>query len=186
MFQSIFIHFGVAVFAVSVASPVFADRIPQHLANMAATLFKSTSSKIEKETDPNNSKDWATIRSKDILKAQGIHRWRRGAPPAWQGRAELSKALKLDVTLPEDQTKLNDFITSAYDVGAKTALEKFYKTQNTAEALDKPSLEKIDRLLVAGYTDLKRKHGIETEFGQKIDFLWQPENGRFEIGRAHV
>lgn len=182
-----------AVFAVLTAAPALADRVPSHLAGMAASLYKAAAADLEK-ADPEDSHGWATIRADEALRKIAVHRWQPKAPPQWGGQQQVADLLELDLSQPEQATALGEFLLQAQAEGTEAA------TLFLLKRLDRPTPEakplatlvtKLNEALSAGFGDLARRHVIESDDGPHIALDWQPEQGRFRIeveepGSEHV
>ncbi len=176
------------------ATVAFADRVPPHLAGMAATLFKAVAPEFE-DADAEKSHGWATIRAHEALRDHDVHRWRTNAPPNWTGQQQIAELLELDLVDPAHVELLRAFLIQAQAEGAEAALlallEKLGRPVPDPEPLA-TLIGKLDQALTAGFGDLAREHVIDNDDGgPEIALDWQPERGRFRIdveepGSEHV
>lgn len=173
-----------AVIAVILApSPALAERIPAHLAGMAAGLYKSARAELEK-ADPGDPHGWAEIRAHQALRDNDIHRWAPQPPPQWTGLPAVAELLELDLGKTDHREALVSFLRQAQSDGTETALlallEALDRSPPEEEALA-DLVSKLDELLTAGFGDLARSHVIDSDEGPDITFDWQPERGEFRV-----
>jgi hypothetical protein len=165
-------------------APALAERVPSHLAGMAAALYRSVAPELEK-ADPDRSHGWAAKRAYRALRDHDMHRWGVKPPPAWSGRQQVADLLELDPGDPAEAGALQGFLIQAQSEGAEAALlallEKLDRAVPEAEPLATLVAE-LDKAMTAGFGDLVRKHLIENDDGgPDIALNWQPERGRFTI-----
>jgi hypothetical protein len=163
--------------------PVRADRVPSHLAGMAASLYKAADAEFNK-ADPEESHGWAALRARRALRENDVHRWGATPPPQWNGRTEIVKLLELDAADPRQAKALQDFMVRAQSEGVEAAFLELLETLERPVPDAKPLatlVTKVEEALSAGFGDLARSHLIETDGGPDIALRWQPEQGRFRI-----
>ncbi|HSM40101.1 MAG TPA: hypothetical protein VK862_05080 [Afifellaceae bacterium] len=171
-----------AIFAMA-ASHAAADRVPPHLAGMAASLYKAALPEFEK-AEPGDSHGWASLRAEEVLRGQDIHRWSAASPPSWTGRRRVAGLLEIDLADADQVALLQSFLLQAQSDGAEAALvslfEKLGRTVPDPEPLATLVAE-IEEALAAGFGELARSHVIETDDGPEVALQWQPEQGKFRI-----
>ncbi len=172
-----------AAIAALAASHAAADRVPPHLAGMAASLYKAALPEFEK-AEPGDSHGWASLRAGEALRGQDIHRWSAKAPPSWAGRRQVAELLEIDLADAGQAEALQAFLLQVQAEGAEAAvvalLEKLGRTVPDPQPLA-TLVAKVEEALSAGFGDLARSHVIETDDGPDVALQWQPEQGKFRI-----
>lgn len=160
-----------------------AQKVPPHIASMAATLFDEVSATMT-AADPDTSRGWATIRSHRALVDMGIERWRKGTPPGWAGRASLIDTLGIDPNLPNHAKAFDRFLHRIAKLGLQPALEELYDALGRSFP-DGPRrqtlLKNVQLALQQGFEDLDRQHVTKLDTGAEVKMHWEPQSNRFSI-----
>jgi hypothetical protein len=171
-----------AIFALA-ASHAAADRVPPHLAGMAASLYRAALPEFEK-VDPGESHGWAALRAGEALRGQDVHRWSAASPPSWTGRRQVAGLLEIDLADADQAALLQSFLLQVQSDGAEAAVVSLFEKLGRAVPDPEPLatlVAKIEEALSSGFGDLARSHVIETDDGPDVALQWQPEQGRFRI-----
>lgn len=158
----------------------YAEKIPPHMAAMAAQLYKGVEGDLKrKKLTPARRK--ALEESNKTLRDMGVHRW--STKPAKIGGAlpEVAEKLKLDLAKEQDREMLREFISKRTDKGTEEALRSFEKKVKrpiSQEERNKKSVE-IDGAISAAQEKLKKIYTGTPVDGRAVQMKWKPDTGKF-------
>lgn len=155
-----------------------AEKIPPHLAAMAAQLYKGVENDLKsRQIDSEHRK--LLDESVKTLRAIGIHRWSAKPPRIEGGGKQAAEQLGLDLTVKKDRDRLSAFLEQRNKVGTADALQVFDQSLS-GEKLNILS-SAIDESSSASLEKIGTSHVIEQDQGRRILLRWKPQTGGFGL-----
>lgn len=155
-----------------------AERIPPHLASMAAQLYKGLEDQLSSGRADKERQE-ALHESVKLLKELGVHRWSSSPPTIEGGAKQVAERLGLDLAGKKGRDRLNSFLAQRTEVGTEEALQAFDETLSDDERNALAS--DIDEILSASLEKIGTSHIVEQDRGRKMLLQWKPRTGRFGL-----
>lgn len=157
-----------------------AEKIPPHMANMAAQLYKGLGDELKGESLPPARRE-VLKKSVKILQDMKIERWSAKSVKVRSGSAGIAETLELDMGKAPDRALLKDFVDVKGRKGTQAAVRNFAKkakrklSDEEANAL----ATKVDAAYGAAFEKLEKDYTVTTDDGRAVQMKWNPDANKF-------